>query len=333
MSSLTLRLVPLVSATSFLFGLVCLSTLAGIFNATFSCEAFIIRQSSTGTRKIAPHSIPTGLFYSRQICSFDVGDFALPTGEWPYTAADMNRIDNTDDEAFYSEPRLVTHIDDYAIESLTAYYREELTAISRRKIDGGSKDGTVDVLDMCSSWISHLPESGNVPLGRVVGIGMNEKELEANKALTEYYVQNLNLKPSLDQFRDDSFDAVCNVVSVDYLTRPQDIFKETHRVLRPGGCALISFSNRCFPTKAVAMWLQADDIDRLTIVGSYFHYSAPWASIEALDIKQPAKEAPERPSLGEMFNNPSKGIAWMNTASAVQKVKASDPMFVVKGVK
>lgn len=174
------------------------------------------------------------------------------------SASDMNRIDNTDDEAFYSEPRFVTHIDDYAIQSLTEYYREELSALSRQKMDGrtGSTDGKVDVLDLCSSWISHLPESDNVPLGRVVGIGMNEKELEANKALTEYYVQNLNLKPSLDKFDDDSFDVVCNVVSVDYLTRPQHIFKETHRVLRPGGCALISFSNRCFPTK-VRYCLQA----------------------------------------------------------------------------
>ena len=167
------------------------------------------------------------------------------------SSSDMNRIDNTDDEAFYSEPRFVTHIDDYAIQSLTEYYREELTKISRRKMDGsaGSEDGKVDVLDLCSSWISHLPDADDVPLGRVVGIGMNEKELEANKALTEYYVQNLNLDPSLDQFDDETFDVVCNVVSVDYLTRPQDVFKETYRVLRPGGYALISFSNRCFPTK------------------------------------------------------------------------------------
>lgn len=81
------------------------------------------------------------------------------------------------------------------------------------------------------------------------------------------------------------------------------------------------------------MWLQADDIGRLTIVASYFHYSARWASVEALDIKKTAPEAPERPNLGEMFNNPSKAFAWMNTASAVQKVKTSVPMFVIKGVK
>lgn len=159
----------------------------------------------------------------------------------------MNRIDNTDDENFYTEPRFVTHIDDYAIESLTEYYREELTDVSRQKKESG--DGKVDVLDLCSSWISHLPE--DVPYGRVVGIGMNKKELEANKALTEHFVQNLNINPTLEQFEDNSFDVVCNVVSVDYLTRPNEIFKETYRVLRPGGKCLISFSNRCFPTKAV----------------------------------------------------------------------------------
>ena len=63
-----------------------------------------------------------------------------------------------------------------------------------------------------------------------------------------------------------------------------------YRILKPGGIALMSFSNRCFPTKAIAMWLQADDIGRLTIVASYFHYSAIWSSIEAFDLKE--KQSP-----------------------------------------
>ena len=285
------------------------------------------RSPTTG----APKS-QSALSYSRQICSFDSDDFALPTGEWPYTDADMNRLDNSDDENFYSEPRFVTHIDDYAIQSLTEYYAEEMGEMSRQKKESGvDAEGKVDVLDLCSSWISHLPS--DVPLGLVVGIGMNKQELEANKQLTEHYVQNLNINPSLEQFDDDSFDVVCNVVSVDYLTKTREIFKETQRILRPGGRCLVSFSNRCFPSKAVAMWLQADDIDRLTIVASYFHYASEWNSIEALDIKIPAAETPERPGIGEMFSNPAKGFAWASTASAVAKVKAGDPMFVVKGVK
>uniref|UniRef100_A0A7S2HL05 Methyltransferase type 11 domain-containing protein n=1 Tax=Helicotheca tamesis TaxID=374047 RepID=A0A7S2HL05_9STRA len=263
---------------------------------------------------------------SRSICTFEQSDFALPIGEWPYTEADLNRLDNTDDSQFYDEPRFVTHIDDRAIESLTAYYQDEMSSFSKKK--------KVDVLDLCSSWISHLPtDKGSVNLGRVVGVGMNEKELKANTQLTEYYVQDLNNQPNLSQFEDESFDVVCNVVSVDYLTQPLDIFKEVHRVLRPGGVSLVSFSNRCFPTKAVAMWLQADDIGRLTIVGSYYHYSAEWESIEALDIKLPRMETPKRPGFGDIMANPSAAFAWASTATAVAKANSGDPMFVVKGVK
>merc|ERR1712216_346876 len=123
----------------------------------------------------------------------------------------------------------------------------------------------------------------------------NERELAANKQLNDFVVQDLNENPSLSQFEDNSFDVICNVVSVDYLTKPLEMFQEMHRILRPGGISLMSFSNRCFPTKAIAMWLQADDIGRLTIVGSYYHYSAKWASIEALDIKE-MQQTPERPS-------------------------------------
>ena len=298
-----------------------------------TCEAFAVAGRSLHPFKVASCTSKTALSYSREICTFDSDDFALPTGEWPYTDADMNRLDNSDDEIFYDEPRFVTHIDDHASMSLTHYYAEEMGNMSRQKKERGlDAEGKVDVLDLCSSWISHLPDSG-VPFGRVVGIGMNKKELEANKQLTEKYVQNLNVNPSLEQFDDDSFDFVCNVVSVDYLTKTKEIFAETHRILRPGGKCLISFSNRMFPTKAIAMWLQADDIDRLTIVASYFHYAAGWNLIEALDIKIPPGETPARPGLGEMFSNPAKGFAWANTASAIAKVKASDPMFVVKGVK
>merc|ERR1711935_1107201 len=115
--------------------------------------------------------------------------------------------------------------------------------------------------------------------------------------------QDLNQNPNLDQFEDNSFDAICNVVSVDYLTKPLEIFQEMYRILRPNGICLMSFSNRCFPTKAIAMWLQADDIGRLTIVGSYYHYSATWKKIEALDLKE-KQETPKRPSTAEIMSNP-----------------------------
>jgi SAM-dependent methyltransferase len=259
---------------------------------------------------------------AKSICTFDSTDFAGKQGDWPYTAADLNRLDNSIDSSFYNEPRFVTHIDDRAIELLTDFYREEFTAAKKKE--------PLDILDLCSSWISHLPT--DLQYGRVAGVGMNEKELEANKQLTEYYVQDLNQKPALSQFEDNSFDVICNVVSVDYLTKPLEIFQEMHRILRPGGISLMSFSNRCFPSKAVAMWLQADDIGRLTIVASYYHYAAQWESIEALDLKE-MQATPSRPSAGEVFKNPASLTAWMNTAAAVAKNNSGDPMFVVKGVK
>ena len=265
----------------------------------------------------------------KSICTFDKEDFALSTGEWPYTEADIGRLDPTDDTYFYDAPRFVTHIDDRAIESLTAYYRDEITALYEQK--GQQK---LDILDLCSSWISHLPtELEETHYGLTVGIGMNEEELAANKQLYMHYTQNLNVNPSLAQFEDNSFDVITNVVSVDYLTKPKEIFEEMHRILRPGGIALMSFSNRCFPSKAIAMWLQADDIERLTIVASYYHYSADWSSIEALDIKLAPVQTPDRPGFGEIMSNPSKAFAWASTAGAVAKMNSGDPMFVVKGVK
>lgn len=173
------------------------------------------------------------LYYSKTICSFDDTDFAGKTGDWPYTEADLNRLDNSVDTIFYDAPRFVTHIDDGAIAALTAFYKEEFNALNKDKLD---------VLDLCSSWISHLPE--DVSYGNVVGVGMNAKELEANKQLTNHFVQDLNINPDLSQFEDNSFDVICNVVSVDYLTKPLEIFQEMHRILRPGGVSLMTFSNR-----------------------------------------------------------------------------------------
>jgi SAM-dependent methyltransferase len=261
------------------------------------------------------------------ISTFDETDFEGTVGDWPYAATDMKRLDESDDSRFYDMPRYVTHIDDRAIAALTAFYEAEFTAMTQRR-----NGNEIAVLDLCSSWISHFPEDAPY-LGRVVGIGMNVEELNANKQLNEYYVQDLNKEPRLSTFDDDSFDVICNVVSVDYLTSPREIFQEMHRILRPGGVCLMTFSNRCFPTKAVGMWLQADDIGRMTIVASYFHYTAKWASIEALDLIGQRLLTPERPTLQEMFSNPAAGFAWMNTASSVAKSNSGDPMFAVKGTK
>ena len=160
------------------------------------------------------------------------------------------------DAEFYNQPRFVTHIDDGAIQAITDYYAEVM-------FEGA------DVLDLCSSWISHLP--ADLKLGNVVGVGMNGEELQRNERLSSYEVQDLNVNPKLP-YEDDSFDFVCNVVSVDYLIKPREIFEEMNRVLRPGGKAIMSFSNRCFPTKAIGIWTQTDDAGHLWIVGSYFKF-------------------------------------------------------------
>lgn len=272
----------------------------------------------------------TPLMAAKPLATFEPSDFALSSDQWPYTAADLNRLDNSDDTNFYDTPRFVTHIDDRAIESLTEYYREEMTELLRSE-----NTEKLDVLGLCSSWISHLPaDDDSIRYGKVVGIGMNEEELQANVQLTDYRVQNLNTHPELVDFPDNSFDVVCNVVSVDYLSQPRPIFQEMYRVLRPGGVALMTFSNRCFPSKAVAMWLQADDIGRLTIVASYFFYSdCPWERIEALDIKLPNMQTPNRPSVKDIFANPSAAFAWASAASAVARSNGGDPMYVVKGIK
>jgi SAM-dependent methyltransferase len=153
--------------------------------------------------------------------------------EWPYTEQDFTRMDESDDAIFYEPSRLVYHIDDPCVAALTKYYKQHI------------RDGD-DVLDICSSWVSHYPKDWKG--GRVVGLGMNEYELSQNPQLTEYVVQDLNKDPTLP-FANESFDKVTCVVSIDYLTKPLQVVKEMGRVLRPGGEAIISMSNRCFPTK------------------------------------------------------------------------------------
>lgn len=111
---------------------------------------------------------------------------------------------------------------------MTEYYSEHF------------KEGE-DVLDICSSWVSHYPKDWKG--GTVVGLGMNEYELSQNPQLTSYIVKDLNEDPNFP-FDDASFDKITCVVSVDYLNNPKRIFNEIGRVLRPGGECLLAMSNR-----------------------------------------------------------------------------------------
>jgi len=195
--------------------------------------------------------------------------------QWPFRPDDFRRYDESPDSLFYSSPRFVTHIDDNAIKALTKFYEEVFPP---------SGSDNVAILDLCSSWISHYPEGYTA--GRISGLGMNREELERNRMLTDYVVKDLNDDPSLP-FDDNSFDVITNAVSVDYLTRPREVFKEMHRVLKPGGAAFMSFSNRCFPTKAISIWSATGDLDHIWIVGSYFHYTPGFTAPECRDITLP----------------------------------------------
>lgn len=203
--------------------------------------------------------------------------------QFPFRPTDFQRYDEQPDTVFYDSPRFVTHIDDPAIGALTKYYAETLPP-------SGNKD--VAILDICSSWVSHYPEGYKA--GKISGLGMNSDELARNKQLTDFAVKDLNTDPTLP-YPDNTFDVVTNVVSVDYLNKPIEVFKEMHRVLKPGGTAIMSFSNRCFPTKAISLWTQTGDEDHIWIVGSYFHYSVPggYTAPKAKDISpKPGRSDP-----------------------------------------
>jgi SAM-dependent methyltransferase len=169
--------------------------------------------------------------------------------------AAFDKLDPSPDAEFYAYPRFVTHIDEGAIAAVTQIYRERLPA-------GGA------VLDLMSSWVSHLPD--DVVYATVVGHGMNQEELAANPRLSRWFVQDLNIEPALPLYAGE-FDAACLCVSIQYLQRPVDVFREVGRVLRPAAPFIVSFSNRCFPTKAVAIWQSLRGPDQQRLIAAYMH--------------------------------------------------------------
>jgi SAM-dependent methyltransferase len=189
-------------------------------------------------------------------------DSAAPAASDGFAAGFFERMDPGPDGLFYSWPRLVTHIDEDAIQAVGALY-EELGIAG-------------EVLDVMASWVSHF----RCAPARLTVLGMNAAELNANPAAAERIVHDLNVNPTLP-FGDSSFDAAVCCVSVDYLTRPVQVFREVARVLRPGGPYVCTFSNRCFPTKAIRGWLYAGDEERCSIVREYFRLSGGWRDAHA----------------------------------------------------
>lgn len=179
---------------------------------------------------------------------------------------DRSKLDSSDDARFYEMPRFVTHVDESFIDQLTQLYRDRLQANSR-------------ILDLMSSWVSHLPE--DIPFAHVEGHGMNEAELAKNPQLNHYIVQNLNHNQQLP-YGDNEFDAVLNAVSIQYLQHPEAVFAEIHRILKPGGLAIISFSNRMFYQKAIQAWREGNEASRVQLVKRYFQTVPGFAEPEVI---------------------------------------------------
>ncbi|MFW6358481.1 MAG: class I SAM-dependent methyltransferase [Chroococcales cyanobacterium] len=189
--------------------------------------------------------------------------------------SDRNKLDSTDDSQFYTVPRFVTHVDQGFIDQLTNLYRERL------------KPNT-QILDLMSSWVSHLPSE--IEFAHVKGHGMNEEELARNRRLDSYFVQDLNKDPKLP-LEDESFDAVLITVSVQYLQYPDAIFSEIARILKPGGIVIVSFSNRMFYQKAIAAWRDGTESDRVELVKNYFQ-SVPKFSKPEVVARQSSMNIP-----------------------------------------
>jgi len=185
----------------------------------------------------------------------------------PLPAALFARVDESPDALFYREPRFALHVDDATVAALTELYREEVAPGAR-------------VLDLMSSWVSHLP--GERPFARVAELGMNEAELAANPRLDEHCVRDLNADPALP-WPDAAFDAVLCAFSVQYLVRPVEVFAEAARVLAPAGRILIATSHRLFPTKAIAAWRALAAPERLRLVAHFLERAGGFAPARLVD--------------------------------------------------
>jgi hypothetical protein len=190
----------------------------------------------------------------------------------PFSPEDFARRDESRDSLFYETPRFCYHIDEAAVEALRTHYSTAFRAWARPSI-----------LDLCASHVSHFPSDVSSFAGRRVALGMNLMELQRNTQVDEFVAQDLNINTTLP-FEDNSFDIVTNAVSIDYLTQPLAVCSEVRRVLKPGGAAIFSLSNRCFPSKAVDMWLRTNDLEHVYVVGAYFHYAGGFKPALAEEI-------------------------------------------------
>jgi len=179
----------------------------------------------------------------------------------------FEREDESPDRLFYAAPRLLVHIDDRAIEAAGRLYSEVLPKRSA-------------LLDLMSSYRSHLAD--DLQWSRLAGLGLNEVELRENHQITDYTVHDLNANPRMP-YTDAEFDGAVVTVSIQYMTRPVEIFRDVARVLKPGAPFVVTYSDRMFPTKAVRIWRSLDDRDRATLIATYFKYAGGFGDVQARD--------------------------------------------------
>lgn len=211
------------------------------------------------------------------------------------TTAQRTKLDARDDRDWYSLPRLVHHSDEGFRAKVTQLYRERIPV-------------DAVVLDLCSSWVSHLPP--DVPYAEVIGHGLNAAELAANKRLSKFFVRNLNKEPDDWALQDCSCDAVLIACSVQYLQQPERVFAEIYRVLKPGGVCIVTFTNRMFYEKAIAAWRDASQYARILLVKSYFQavkgFTQPESVTQMATVPQQENNSNFMSVLKQMFSSPDR---------------------------
>ncbi len=205
-----------------------------------------------------------------------------------FGANPFERQDESPDGWYYEKPRFVQHIDDTAIEMVRNTYGRFLA------------DG-MRVLDLMSSWQSHFPTA--VTASRLAGLGLNAEELKGNSQLTEHAVQDINVDKVLP-YENEAFDVVLNTVSVEYLTDPLAIFKEVARVLRPGGHFIVTFSNRWFPPKAIRLWRELHDFERMGLVSEYFLRAGGFTDLHTYSMRGLPRPRTDKYYPGLPFSDP-----------------------------
>lgn len=190
----------------------------------------------------------------------------------------FGRLDWSDDTEFYRQPRLVTHIDSQAIEIITRFYTQFLQP-------------GMDVLDLMSSWKSHLPI--DIKLNQVTGLGMNPEELAGNPQLTHHLIHDLNKNPHLP-FDNEQFDVVVCTSSVEYLTHPFAVFEEVARILKPNGYFIVTFSNRWFPPKVIQIWTDIHEFERMGLVLEYFLQSGRYQQLGTYSVRNYPRSADDK---------------------------------------